>query len=159
MSAFYPFLQVKQNGRRTGAQPDSTTPLAGITHLVNDRLAPRAVFRTSDGMNSVPTGFTTSPLCSLYARWPEQSGRVGCFGQSNCCSFDAGTAGLNRYPCISLQPKPRSISRCISVSTPSAVVVIRHADAITSRLMKHEVGSRCATPIHVSHSSCCAGHP
>jgi hypothetical protein len=50
--------------------------------------------------------------------------------KSNCCSFDAGTAGLNRYPCISLQPKPRSISRCISVSTPSAVVVIRHADAM-----------------------------
>jgi hypothetical protein len=40
MSAFYPFLQVKQNGRRTGAQSHSTTPLAGITHLVNDRFAP-----------------------------------------------------------------------------------------------------------------------
>jgi hypothetical protein len=45
MSAFYPFLQVKQNGRRTGTQPDSTTPLADITHLVNDRFAPEAVIR------------------------------------------------------------------------------------------------------------------
>jgi hypothetical protein len=53
MSAFYPFLQVKQNGRRTGAQPDSTTPLAGITHLVNDRLAPEAVIKAGKGASGI----------------------------------------------------------------------------------------------------------
>jgi hypothetical protein len=47
MSAFYPFLQVKQNGRRTGTQPDSTTPLADITHLVNDRFASTTALRKS----------------------------------------------------------------------------------------------------------------
>ena len=49
---------------------------------------------------------------------------------SSACNWAEGIAGLKRNPCISLQPRRCKISRCFTVSTPSAVVAIRQADAM-----------------------------
>ena len=51
----------------------------------------------------------------------------------------AGFAGLNSQPCISEQPSARSISRCCSVSTPSAVVIMLRAAAIFTTAL-HDAG-------------------
>src|SRR5450631_3053891 len=49
---------------------------------------------------------------------------------NNSCTSAHEIAGLNRYPCISVQPSSRSNSICGTVSTPSAVVVMLLAAAM-----------------------------
>src|SRR5450432_3123047 len=77
-----------------------------------------------------PTGRKTPPIARPASDVQAADAASSPGACNNFCISAPGIAGLNRYPCISVQPSSRSNSICGTVSTPSAVVVMLLAAAM-----------------------------
>src|SRR5258708_5745610 len=83
----------------------------------------------ADGASPMgPKNTVNRPAAAVQAA-DTASSRRAC---NNRCISAQEIAGLNRYPCISVQPSSRSNSICGTVSTPSAVVVMLLAAAMVT---------------------------